>query len=85
MAGFFGVRGSGSTYHLPYAAGQESFPAEQWLWSTVGFTIVLSVFVHGVAATRRWSGWNGAATPARSPPPDRRRVSQPSRRGRGGS
>jgi NhaP-type Na+/H+ or K+/H+ antiporter len=26
-------------------------PQEPWLWSTVAFTIVLSVFVHGVLAT----------------------------------
>jgi NhaP-type Na+/H+ or K+/H+ antiporter len=50
-AGFFGVRGVGSLYYLAYAAGQEHFPEERWLWSTVAFAIVLSVVVHGVLAT----------------------------------
>lgn len=47
----FGVRGIGSIYYLAYAAGHASFPEERWLWSTVTFTIVLSVFVHGIAVT----------------------------------
>jgi len=45
------VRGIGSIYYLAYAAGHASFPEERWLWSTVTFTIVLSVFVHGIAVT----------------------------------
>lgn len=48
---FFGVRGVGSVYYLAYAAGRGGFPQERWLWSTVGFTIVVSVILHGVAAT----------------------------------
>ncbi|MGL5928168.1 MAG: cation:proton antiporter [Dermatophilaceae bacterium] len=53
---FFGVRGVGSLYYLAYAAGEASFAEERWLWSTVGFTIALSVVVHGVTATpvMRW-------------------------------
>jgi NhaP-type Na+/H+ or K+/H+ antiporter len=50
-AAFFGVRGIGSIYYLAYAAGQHVFPEERWLWSTVTFTIALSVLVHGVLAT----------------------------------
>jgi len=48
---FFGVRGVGSLYYLAHAAGLHAFAEEQWLWSTVAFTIMLSVFVHGVLAT----------------------------------
>lgn len=48
---FFGVRGIGSIYYLAFAAGQHVFPEERWLWSTVAFTITLSVLVHGVLAT----------------------------------
>lgn len=48
---FFGVRGVGSLYYLAYATGQADFDDVGWLWSTVGFTIITSVFVHGVAAT----------------------------------
>ncbi len=48
---FFGVRGVGSIYYVAYAAGQATFPEERWLWSTVGFAVALSVFIHGVLAT----------------------------------
>ena len=48
---FFGVRGVGSIYYLAYAAGEDPVLAQDWLWSTVGFTIVASVFLHGVLAT----------------------------------
>jgi len=51
VVAFFGVRGVGSIYYVAYAAGAASFPEERWLWSTVGFTIALSVAVHGVLAT----------------------------------
>jgi NhaP-type Na+/H+ or K+/H+ antiporter len=50
-AAFFGVRGIGSIYYLAYAAGEVSEFGADWLWSTVAFTIVLSVFVHGVLAS----------------------------------
>ncbi len=36
---------------MAYAAGAASFPEERWLWSTVGFTIALSVLLHGILAT----------------------------------
>jgi NhaP-type Na+/H+ or K+/H+ antiporter len=48
---FFGVRGIGSVYYLAFATGQAAFPEQRELWSTVAFTIVLSVVVHGVTAT----------------------------------
>jgi sodium/hydrogen antiporter len=56
VTAFFGVRGVGSIYYLAYATGQAEFPHLRLLWSTVAFTIVLSVLVHGVAATpvMRW-------------------------------
>jgi NhaP-type Na+/H+ or K+/H+ antiporter len=47
-AAFFGVRGVGSLYYLAYAAGESPELAEDWLWSTVAFTVVASVLVHGV-------------------------------------
>ena len=47
-AAFFGVRGVGSVYYLAYAAGEAPELGEDWLWSTVAFTIVASVVVHGV-------------------------------------
>jgi sodium/hydrogen antiporter len=51
VTAFFGVRGVGSIYYVSYALGQVSLPEARWLWSTVGFTVVLSVVVHGVAVT----------------------------------
>ena len=51
VAAFFGVRGVGSLYYLAYAGGLVALPDEQWLWSAVAFTILLSVVVHGAAST----------------------------------
>lgn len=48
---FFGVRGIGSLYYLAFAAGEHAFADERWLWSTIAFTILLSVMVHGTLAT----------------------------------
>lgn len=48
---FFGVRGVGSVYYLAYAAGQDESLAQDWLWSTVAFTVVASVLIHGILAT----------------------------------
>jgi NhaP-type Na+/H+ or K+/H+ antiporter len=48
---FFGVRGVGSLYYLAYASKEDSVLASDLLWSTVGFTIVASVLVHGVLST----------------------------------
>jgi NhaP-type Na+/H+ or K+/H+ antiporter len=51
VVAFFGVRGVGSLFYLAYAASHADLAEEPWLWSTVSFTIVLSVVVHGIAAT----------------------------------
>jgi NhaP-type Na+/H+ or K+/H+ antiporter len=48
---FFGVRGVGSIYYLAYAAAEDPVLADDWLWSTVAFTVVASVLVHGVLST----------------------------------
>jgi NhaP-type Na+/H+ or K+/H+ antiporter len=48
---FFGVRGVGSLFYLAYATHETDFGHHDLLWSTVGFTVALSVVVHGVAAT----------------------------------
>jgi NhaP-type Na+/H+ or K+/H+ antiporter len=48
---FFGVRGVGSLYYLGYATSHEHVPDEPWLWSTVAFTVIASVLLHGVTAT----------------------------------
>ena len=67
------MRGVGSIYYVAYAAGAAPFPEERWLWSTVGFTIALSVLLHGILATpvmRRLDearGTEPAATTDRGP------------------
>ena len=48
---FFGVRGVGSLYYMAYATGLADFGDHPLLWSTVGFTVALSVLVHGVVET----------------------------------
>ena len=48
---FFGVRGVGSLFYLAYATGHADFGNHHLLWATVGFTVGLSVFVHGIAVT----------------------------------
>ncbi len=47
---FFGVRGVGSIYYLAYATGEAPSIGDDWLWSTVAFTVVASVLLHGVLA-----------------------------------
>jgi NhaP-type Na+/H+ or K+/H+ antiporter len=46
----FGVRGVSSVYYLA-ATGAHFRDELPWLWATLGFTVILSVVVHGIAAT----------------------------------
>ncbi|WP_263164871.1 cation:proton antiporter [Streptomyces sp. SCSIO ZS0520] len=47
----FGIRGIGSFFYLAYALGHGEFAVEAGqLWAVVTFTVVVSVFLHGVAA-----------------------------------
>jgi sodium/hydrogen antiporter len=47
----FGIRGIGSFYYLAYATGNAEFPGADLVWATVGLVVVVSVVLHGVAAT----------------------------------
>jgi sodium/hydrogen antiporter len=47
----FGIRGIGSFYYLAYATAHAAFPGSALLWATVGLVVIVSVVVHGVAAT----------------------------------
>jgi sodium/hydrogen antiporter len=51
VVGFFGIRGVGTLYYLAYATGYTEIAGVEELWSTVAFTILLSVVVHGVLAS----------------------------------
>ena len=48
---FFGVRGVGSLFYIAYGLEKGMFPDGQRLWSTVALVIVVSILVHGIAAT----------------------------------
>lgn len=56
VTAFFGIRGVGSFYYLAFAAGHAEFPELAAVWSVVGFTVLVSVVVHGIASTpvMRW-------------------------------
>lgn len=51
MIALFGIRGVGSFYYLAYATTKADFPQAELLWATVGLVVIVSVVVHGVAAT----------------------------------
>ncbi|MFK3980826.1 cation:proton antiporter [Micromonospora sp. NPDC050397] len=48
---FFGIRGVGSFYYLAYATAHSDIPQLDLLWATVGLVVIVSVVLHGVAAT----------------------------------
>jgi NhaP-type Na+/H+ or K+/H+ antiporter len=47
----FGIRGIGSFYYLSYAMTHAEFERVDLLWATVGFVVLVSVVIHGVAVT----------------------------------
>ncbi|MGC5662512.1 cation:proton antiporter [Micromonospora sp. WMMD723] len=47
----FGIRGVGSFYYLAYATTKADFAQADLIWATVGLVVVVSVVVHGIAAT----------------------------------
>jgi NhaP-type Na+/H+ or K+/H+ antiporter len=49
--GMFGIRGIGSFYYLAYAMVTANFPDIREIWAVVAFVVVVSVVVHGIAAT----------------------------------
>jgi NhaP-type Na+/H+ or K+/H+ antiporter len=49
---FFGIKGIGSFYYLSFALGVAHFPEADILWAITGFTVLLSIAIHGLTATR---------------------------------
>lgn len=47
----FGIRGIGSFYYLAYATSEAGFVGVEQVWATAGFIVIVSVVVHGIAAT----------------------------------
>ncbi|TPG56852.1 sodium:proton antiporter [Roseomonas nepalensis] len=48
---FFGIRGLGSFYYLAYALNEEHFAEAEALWATLGFTVLVSILLHGTTVT----------------------------------
>ncbi|HLK97126.1 MAG TPA: cation:proton antiporter, partial [Hymenobacter sp.] len=48
---FFGIRGIGSIFYLSFALEKMAFPQARLLWAILGFTVLVSVVLHGVLAT----------------------------------
>ncbi len=51
MVGIFGIRGVGTFFYLSYALGHAEIPDAPLLWATAAFVVIISVVLHGVAAT----------------------------------
>ncbi len=49
---FFGIRGVGSVFYLTFALKETSFPGAHDLWTITCFTILLSIIIHGLSATK---------------------------------
>ncbi|MEV6595931.1 cation:proton antiporter [Actinoplanes sp. NPDC051346] len=47
----FGIRGIGTFYYLGYAMSHAKFPQVDVVWATAAFVVLVSVVLHGVAAT----------------------------------
>ncbi|WP_240731584.1 hypothetical protein [Hymenobacter radiodurans] len=48
---FFGIRGIGSIFYLAFALEKAEFPQARELWAILGFTMLVSISLHGVLAT----------------------------------
>ncbi|MEV4464003.1 cation:proton antiporter [Micromonospora echinofusca] len=70
----FGIRGVGSFYYVAYATTKADFPQADLIWATVGLVVIVSVVLHGVAATPVMQLLDRAG----------QRTSDPSERGRSG-
>jgi NhaP-type Na+/H+ or K+/H+ antiporter len=47
----FGIRGIGTFYYVAYAVTHADFPSADLVWATAAFVVVVSVVLHGIAAT----------------------------------
>ena len=49
---FLGIRGAGSFYYLAYGQHHAEFTFLPELWSAISFTVLLSIILHGLTASR---------------------------------
>lgn len=56
---FYGIRGLGSVYYVAYALQKAEFEEVGLLWSTLGFIVAVSIFLHGSTVTpaMRYIDW----------------------------
>lgn len=55
LISFYGIRGMGSVFYLAYAFHTIEFKYQEELWALVAFTILSSILVHGLTATKAMS------------------------------
>ncbi|TDC32226.1 sodium:proton antiporter [Micromonospora sp. 15K316] len=67
----FGIRGVGSFFYLAYATTKADFPQADLVWATVGLVVIVSVLVHGIAATPVMQLLDRADARTGDPVPDR--------------
>ncbi|AMM52831.1 cation transporter [Rufibacter sp. DG15C] len=48
---FFGIRGIGSIFYLSFAFAHAKFMNPDEIWAVAGFTILVSIIMHGILAT----------------------------------
>ncbi len=49
---FFGIKGMGSVFYLAFAISKFDFSYQDELWAIIAFTILISVILHGLTATK---------------------------------
>lgn len=49
---FFGIRGMGTVFYVAYAFHSIYFNNQDEIWAIVAFTILVSIIIHGLTATR---------------------------------
>ncbi|WP_293420636.1 cation:proton antiporter [Phenylobacterium sp.] len=65
LIAFLGIRGIGSFYYVAYGINHGDFGSSERLWAITGLVVLLSILMHGVAATPLMRLIEG-------PPPQRR-------------
>ncbi len=71
---FFGIRGVGSFFYLAYATNQVEFLQVEQVWAITALVVLISVVVHGMAATPAMAYIDRHKSAVRSISDDRRGV-----------
>ena len=51
LIAFLGIRGIGSFYYVAYGVNHADFGASERLWAITGLVVLMSILLHGMAAT----------------------------------